>query len=144
MMQAAGHGEARHLAEAWWLKGTSSGEPGAPEAKAEESLETREPEAPLCCARCGHPVTRERHRIPVNSRHEHTRVNPFGIVFHFGCFAQAEGCAVDGPPTAEATWFPGFAWQVAHCAACGAHLGWAFRGEGDFFGLLLDRLTLPS
>jgi|GEM_PF-3121470 hypothetical protein len=67
-----------------------------------------------------------------------------GFVFHFGCFAQAEGCAVDGPPTAEATWFPAFAWQVAHFAACHTHLGWAFCGEGDFFGRLLDRLTLPS
>jgi hypothetical protein len=139
MMQAAGH------AAAWHLKGTASGsEPGVPESKAEESLETREPEAPLCCARCGHVVTRERHRMAYNGRHSHTRVNPYGLVFHFGCFAQAEGCTAEGFPTLEATWFPGYAWQVAHCAACRAHLGWVFRGDGDFFGLLLDRLTLPS
>jgi hypothetical protein len=126
------------------LKGEPAGAPQAPEAKAERSPETREPEAPLCCARCGHPVTRERHRIAVNGRHEHTRVNPFGFVFHFGCFAQADGCAVDGPPTTEETWFPGYAWRIAHCAACHSHLGWAFQGEGAFFGLLLDRLTAPS
>lgn len=137
-MQVAGDRDER------WLKGTTSGTPQPPEAKAEQSLETRDPEASLCCARCGHPVTRERHRFAVHGRHEHTRVNPFGFVFHFGCFAQADGCAVDGPLTAEETWFPGYAWRIAHCGACGVHLGWAFQGEGAFFGLLLDRLTLPS
>jgi hypothetical protein len=137
-MLAAGH-SAEH-----WLKGTPPGEPPAPEVKETSAPQTREPEAPLCCARCGHPVTRERHRIAVNGRHEHTRVNPYGFVFHFGCFALAEGCAVAGPPTAEDSWFPGYTWRIAHCAACLAHLGWAFQGDGAFFGLLLDRLTLPS
>ncbi|MBZ4422101.1 cereblon family protein [Myxococcus sp. RHSTA-1-4] len=126
------------------LKETASGAPQTPEAQADEALETHEPETPLCCSRCGHPVTRVRHRIAVNGRHSHTRANPYGFVYHFGCFAQADGCTVDGPPTEEETWFPGFRWQVAHCAACRTHLGWAFRGEGSFFGLLLDRLTLPS
>ncbi len=126
------------------LKESQGPAPGTPEAEADKALETREPETPLCCARCGHPITRERHRIAVAGRHEHTRVNPFGFVFHFGCFAQAEGCAVEGPPIAEESWFPGLRWQVAHCASCHTHLGWAFRGEGDFFGLLLDMLTLPS
>lgn len=143
-MRAAGHGAGGLPGGGYRLKESASGAPGTPEARAEEALETREPETPLCCARCGHPVTRERHRMAVHGRHAHTRVNPFGFVFHFGCFAQADGCAVEGPPTAEETWFPGFRWQVAHCAACHTHLGWAFRGEGSFFGLLLDRLTPPS
>ncbi|MCP3142819.1 cereblon family protein [Pyxidicoccus xibeiensis] len=143
-MQAASHGAEWHPGGEYRLKGSASGAPQTPEAEAEQSLETREPETPLCCARCGHPVTRERHRIAVSGRHAHTRVNPFGIVFHFGCFALAEGCTADGPPTAEETWFPGFLWQVAHCSACHTHLGWCFRGDGAFFGLLLDRLTLPS
>lgn len=143
-MLAAGHTAQGRLSDARWLKGSTSGEPQGPEAKADEALETREPETPLCCARCLHPVTRERHRIAVQGWHAHTRANPHGFVFHFGCFAQADGCTVHGPLTTEATWFPGFGWQVAHCAACHTHLGWAFRGEGSFFGLLLDRLTLPS
>uniref|UniRef100_A0A7S3Z5K1 CULT domain-containing protein n=2 Tax=Lotharella globosa TaxID=91324 RepID=A0A7S3Z5K1_9EUKA len=29
-------------------------------------------------------------------------------------------------PTTEHTWFPGFAWQMASCAACDSHLGWGF------------------
>jgi hypothetical protein len=51
---------------------------------------------------------------------------------------------VFGPPTAEASWFPGFVWEVALCAACKTHLGWAFHGESDFLGLVLDRLAAPS
>jgi hypothetical protein len=33
------------------------------------------------------------------------------------------GClALQGPPTAEHSWFPGYAWTVACCAVCGTHL----------------------
>jgi len=123
-----------------WLKGEFS-----PEEKSAgqplDALETREPDPPVCCARCGHVITHERHRTTVNGRHTHTRVNPHGFVFHFGCFAEAEGCLVSGPPTFEDSWFAGHAWEFAHCAACHVHLGWAFQGEGRFFGLLLDRLS---
>ncbi len=124
-------------------QGPGAAGPGTPEAEADRALETKDPEGPLCCARCGHPVTRERDRIPVSGRHAHTRVNPYGFVFHFGCFARADGCVLEGPPIAEESWFPGFRWRIAHCASCHTHLGWAFLGEGDFFGLLLDKLTAP-
>ncbi len=105
--------------------------------------EVLSPETPLCCARCGHVITHERHRASVLGRHVHTRVNPYGFVFHFGCFAEAEGCLVMGPPTSEDSWFADYSWEYAHCGACHAHLGWAFHGEGSFFGLVLDRLTAP-
>ena len=115
-----------------------------PAPQSGEKTESRDPEAPLCCARCGHVITREHHRTTVNGRHTHTRVNPSGYVFHFGCFARAEGCLVIGPPTAEESWFPGFVWRIALCAACKTHLGWSFHGESDFLGLVLDRLTAPG
>ncbi|CAE7825899.1 gpx1 [Symbiodinium necroappetens] len=37
--------------------------------------------------------------------------------------------AVEGKPTAEFSWFPGFAWAMAHCCHCNRHLGWAFYPE---------------
>ncbi|MFL5357022.1 cereblon family protein [Archangium sp.] len=127
------------------LKGTPAAPAETPPAsKAEEDTGSRAPETPLCCARCGHVITHEKHRTTVNGRHVHTRVNPHGYVFHFGCFSRAEGCLVLGPRTAEASWFPGFVWEVALCAACKTHLGWAFHGESDFLGLVLDRLAAPS
>jgi hypothetical protein len=126
--------------EALWFKGEFSPEE-RPAGQPSDVPGTQAPDAPLRCARCGHVVTRERHRITVNGRHTHTRVNPHGIVFHFGCFTVAEGCLVRGPPTAEDSWFAGYFWEFAHCAACHAHLGWAFHGDGSFFGLILDRLS---
>lgn len=33
------------------------------------------------------------------------------------------GClALQGPPTTEHSWFPFYAWTIACCATCGAHL----------------------
>jgi hypothetical protein len=124
----------------FWLKEGLSPQ-GSPAGQTVDSPEEKAPDAPLCCVRCGHVITRESHRTTVNGRHTHTCFNPYGFVFHFGCFAQAEGCLVVGPPTAEESWFAGYAWEYAHCAACHAHLGWAFHGEGSFFGLVLERLS---
>ena len=78
----------------------------------------------------------------VQGSHEHRFMNPAGLVFHFGCFAEAIGCLIVGPDSLEYAWFPGFAWRYALCASCGEHLGWQFRnGETDrFFGLILNRL----
>jgi hypothetical protein len=96
---------------------------------------------PLLCAACGQGITWEDRRREVSGGHAHTRVNPLGIAFHFGCFSEAEGCTVHGEPTDEHSWFRGCAWQLAHCGRCGVHLGWLFSGADSFFGLVLDRLT---
>lgn len=95
----------------------------------------------LLCAACTLPLTTDGERIELDGAHEHTRINPHGYVFHFGCFRAAPGCATLGVPTTEDTWFRGYAWRFAHCRGCGMHLGWRFDGEaGGFFGLVLDRL----
>jgi hypothetical protein len=99
------------------------------------------PERALRCARCDHALTREEARVTRGGAHRHTRLNPFGYVHDFGCFAPAEGCATVGPSTEEHTWFPGYAWTMARCGACGAHVGWRFEGAGDaFWGLLTEML----
>ncbi len=59
----------------------------------------------------------------------------------FGCFSDASGCLVYGIPTSEYTWFTGYRWNYAHCAACLSHLGWFYQSDSDgFFGLILDKL----
>lgn len=74
--------------------------------------------------------------------HEHRCTNPAGLSFHIGCFSRAPGCVTIGSATHEHTWFPGYAWTIAHCAHCQMHLGWHFRGVQDgFYGLILARLT---
>ena len=47
-------------------------------------------------------------------------------------------------PVAQDSWFPGYAWTVAYCSACFAHMGWRFTpvtrgralsGAQSFWGL---------
>jgi hypothetical protein len=99
----------------------------------------------LLCARCGFAITRDDARLSIDGVHERTETNPDGCTFRFGCFATAPGCRPRGVPSKQATWFPGFWWYVQVCGACGEHLGWLFFGDapetGDFFGLILDKLT---
>lgn len=35
-----------------------------------------------------------------------------------------------GAPTAQDSWFPGYAWSIASCARCLNHLGWRFTRVG--------------
>jgi hypothetical protein len=93
------------------------------------------------CGRCRHGVTAGRFVVEVDGSHEHTFRNPAGWSFRMGCFADAPGAAVSGAATQAHTWFPGYAWRLAHCGSCGTHLGWWFVGGADAFaGLVLTRL----
>lgn len=104
------------------------------------------PRRRLLCAQCRTPVTDANARVHRLGRHEHVFANPDGVVFRIGCFADAPGCRMVGAATGRWTWFPGFRWQVALCAACGAHLGWRYSGPGAerFYGLILARLVERS
>jgi hypothetical protein len=95
----------------------------------------------LICAACEARITATSARREAAGRHEHVLFNPAGVQFRIGCFSSAPGCGGHGEVSDFFTWFPGYAWQVALCRGCGAHLGWSFRGEGDaFWGLVLPRL----
>jgi hypothetical protein len=96
----------------------------------------------LACHRCLSTVTDDASRITVGGAHAHHFVNPHGIEFHVGCFADAPGCVAFGAASTYWSWFPGFAWQIELCAGCGEHLGWLFRSaDAVFHGLILDRLV---
>lgn len=97
----------------------------------------------LCCVSCGKRITHDDQRLPIRGRHEHRFRNPHGLSFNIGCFASAPGCGQIGTATSDWTWFPGYAWEIALCLGCGAHLGWRYTSrDGDlFYGLILDRLV---
>ena len=95
----------------------------------------------LCCRACGTGITDESQRRSVDGSHAHTRTNPAGLRFTFGCFRAAAGCRCRGAATEEYSWFAGCRWRVAACGGCGEHLGWAFSGAESFFGLILMRLV---
>ena len=93
------------------------------------------------CASCDHRITEESYRIEIAGAHEHTFVNPHGIVHHIGCFVHAPGCAYTGTTETAFSWFPGWSWQVAACARCRVHLGWIYRNAGEqFHGLIVAAL----
>lgn len=118
-----------------------SGEDGKPALK-KRAVTKPDRERRLFCAACRHPVTHQDQRIPVLGSHEHRCTNPHGITYHLGCFREAPGCSATGEATTEYTWFPGYAWRIALCANCRAHLGWRFQsGDGYFHGLIVARLT---
>ena len=95
----------------------------------------------LRCIVCDHRITDRGYRMEMSGAHEHTFVNPGGFVHTIGCFVAAPGCAHLGPSETAFSWFPGWAWQVAVCASCRAHVGWIFRCAGEqFHGLILAAL----
>ncbi|KAK3699916.1 hypothetical protein QZH41_016573 [Actinostola sp. cb2023] len=53
-------------------------------------------------------------------------VNPSGWVHETLTFYKATGVRLRGRPTAENSWFPGYAWTIAECQQCINHLGWRF------------------
>jgi len=105
----------------------------------EEGLHLDEPDRVLC-GRCDAHITDTASTIVVGGRLTHRRRNPANIEFSFQCFRHAPGCRREGAYTYEHTWFPGSAWCFMICAHCGAHLGWHYRGEGEFCALIVDRL----
>lgn len=115
--------------------------------KRRKNIETRlaeksKKEKRLFCSACRHPVTHQDERISIQGNHEHRCTNPHGIAYHIGCFRDAGGCVPIGEATAEFTWFAGYAWRIAVCAHCQAHLGWRFQSGGNYFhGLIVARLV---
>lgn len=96
----------------------------------------------LRCAACGHAIAKKRDAIEMSGAHQHTFVNPSGVVFEVACFREAAGCAEVGDEDATFTWFPGWTWQIAVCGSCRAHLGWRFRLAPDaFWGLIRTKLV---
>jgi hypothetical protein len=109
---------------------------------AEGSESSTEEEKWVRCTACGARLARDRSRISVNGAHEHAFMNPAGLRFTVVSFAAAPGCLPDGEPSTVWSWFPGHAWQIALCKACGVHVGWSFHAsETNFHGLIRDRLA---
>ncbi|KAJ1263713.1 hypothetical protein BS78_09G207200 [Paspalum vaginatum] len=54
-------------------------------------------------------------------------VNPHGCVHETITVSNANGLALIGNPSNVHSWFPGYSWTIAECAACESHIGWLFR-----------------
>jgi hypothetical protein len=97
--------------------------------------------ARVVCASCGAYVAETSARTEVNGAHEHAFINPAGLIFRVGCFAEAPGVRAVGEDSEHWTWFAGFAWAAVLCSACHEHLGWCYRNaSAAFVALILDRV----
>ncbi len=100
----------------------------------------------IYCATCSAVIARRNDGIEINGSHDHRCTNPYGLVFHIGCFREALGCGIVGPAVPADSWFMGFQWRIAACGECQRHLGWYFErvspgtDGGFFYGLILDRI----
>ena len=97
----------------------------------------------IICAECSQGITGDSERFEVNGAHEHTFINPSGIIFQIGCFARVFETKISGSATEQWCWFKGYSWRIVSCASCSTHLGWVYMAHGEirFFGLILNRLS---
>ncbi|MBM9616274.1 hypothetical protein JWJ90_18565 [Desulfobulbus rhabdoformis] len=97
----------------------------------------------LYCSNCAHPITAEENAISVSGSYHHAFFNPAGITYEVRCFQLAPGVTPYLFPSNEFSWFAGYSWQIVHCSACQAHLGWRYiqdAGSHIFFGLIASKL----
>jgi cereblon len=99
------------------------------------------------CARCETEIASRRWLFAMRAA-SYVQVfpNPYGHMKVIYTFRDAEALRVTGTPTTEFTWFEGYTWRIAYCAACNRHLGWLFEALGaseplQFYGLLKDELA---
>lgn len=98
----------------------------------------------MLCRSCGHEVANGSDiyfvpsRLALSSRNDTLlggrRItvqlfeNPHERQFEVVTFRRA-AVALHWPAEKRFTWFPGFAWTVASCPRCKAHLGWGFQPD---------------
>ena len=95
----------------------------------------------LNCIRCDHKIALMSDRLEVSDKHEHTFINPAGVIYRVGCFTMAPGAVEVGDASGEFAWFRGHLWRCLCCRGCELHLGWSFISSASkFCGLILDQL----
>jgi len=114
--------------------------------KLSEQLKKQNQEERLICRICNNVITYSKLMIEIDGHHQHTFVNPEGIIFEIGCFSEAKGCLNRGVPTSHFSWFPGYSWRFSFCTSCQVHIGWQYLSDQNnaFFGLILNKLSTES
>ncbi|CAH2056000.1 unnamed protein product, partial [Iphiclides podalirius] len=81
----------------------------------------------LCCAACMSEVARREHILAMSSEGVHANFTNLGGYMHdVVTVSRASNTRLSGRPSADYSWFPGYAWTIAVCRSCATHLGWRF------------------
>jgi len=84
----------------------------------------------LACIQCGANITDKGELFSLSQKGPTSAyVNPGGHVHETVTFYKAKNLSLTGRPSTEYSWFPGYAWTVASCKTCHAHMGWKFTTE---------------
>lgn len=109
----------------WVRGGAASSKAAAKERPADERAAERK--RPILCRRCGEELSDGSAVFAMTSGgSSEVFVNPHGVLHEVVTVHWARNLIVAGPPTTEFTWYPGYAWEIAYCARCREHSGWAF------------------
>lgn len=127
----------------------ASGRVGANAPGTRQAEESPEADRSFRCRSCGARVARGRDVFgPGGASPVQVFPNPSGQMRRILTVRFASGMTFLGEPTTDFTWFKGYSWTIALCAACGAHLGWRYDRVAleeawpeRFFGLLVDALV---
>uniref|UniRef100_A0ACD5W3E1 Uncharacterized protein n=1 Tax=Avena sativa TaxID=4498 RepID=A0ACD5W3E1_AVESA len=74
-------------------------------------------------------------------------VKPYDSAQEVIAVHNASGLALHGNPSKDHSWFPGYTWTIALCAACESNIGWLFRADKrnllpkSFWGIRSSRIS---
>ncbi|XP_052752757.1 protein cereblon isoform X2 [Galleria mellonella] len=81
----------------------------------------------LCCSSCMGEIARREHIFAMSSEGVHSNYTNLGGYMHdIVTVSTAINTELNGAPSAEYSWFPGYTWTIALCVGCMAHVGWRF------------------
>ena len=102
--------------------------------KDDETKKQKRREESIClsCSSCSAPLSALASLVAMSDEGAGgAYCNPAGLVHDVLTVGEVfpNAVALEGEPSAEFSWFPGYAWTVAVCVRCRKHLGWQFTPE---------------
>ncbi|XP_057658364.1 protein cereblon [Diorhabda carinulata] len=84
----------------------------------------------MCCNSCGVHIT-DPSKVFAMSKDgiQSNYVNPGGHVYETVTVTSAQNFKLEGQPSKQFSWFPGYAWTIMQCNSCHNHLGWQFTSN---------------
>ncbi|XP_045530007.1 protein cereblon-like [Pieris brassicae] len=102
----------------------------------------------LCCVSCSTEIARRENMFAMSTEGVHSNyINLGGYMHDLVTVTQTQNIQLSGPASAEFSWFPGYAWSIALCVCCMAHVGWRFDAlkravrPSQFFGLCRNNVV---
>ncbi|XP_077297265.1 protein cereblon-like isoform X2 [Arctopsyche grandis] len=102
----------------------------------------------LCCSQCSSNICKMEEIFAMSNEGIHTNYcNVGGYVHNIVTVKSTMNIDLQGRPSLEFTWFPGYYWTIAVCSRCFSHIGWKFTAEKkslrpqSFWGLTRNAVT---